>query len=71
MCKKCNYVFGVDRSFSALQEAKKPGKKNMIMLLLTHFPIFGKLNFELVVGSKCFRNNGTNNTSQNNLPANF
>ena len=50
MSKKCNYVFGVDRSFSALQEAKKLGKKNIDYVIADTFSnIFGKLNFELVV----------------------
>lgn len=50
MSKKCNYVFGIDRSFSALQEAKKSSKKNIDYVIADAFSnIFGKLNFELVV----------------------
>lgn len=50
MSKKCNYVFGIDRSFSALQEAKKLNKKNTDFVIADAFSnIFGKLNFELVV----------------------
>ncbi|WP_299293150.1 methyltransferase domain-containing protein [Nitrosopumilus sp.] len=50
MSKNCNYVFGIDRSFSALEEAKKSNKKNTDYVIADTFSnIFGKLNFELVV----------------------
>ena len=50
MSKNCNYVLGIDRSFSALEEAKKSNKKNVDYVIADTFSnIFGKRNFELVV----------------------
>lgn len=50
MSKKCSHVFGIDRSFSALQQAKKSGKKNMDYVAADTFSsTFGRLNFDLVV----------------------
>ena len=50
MSKKCDYVFGIDRSFNALQEAKKSTKKNIDYVIADTFSnIFGKLNFDLII----------------------
>ncbi len=50
MSEKCDYVFGVDRSFSALVEAKKPGKKNVDYVVADTFSnVFGKAHFGLIV----------------------
>lgn len=50
MSKKCSYVFGIDRSFSALQQAKKSSKKNIDYVVADTFSnTFGKLSFDLVI----------------------
>ena len=45
-----SHVFGIDRSFTALQYAKKNFTQNLDYFLTDFFsPIFGKLKFELIV----------------------
>ena len=44
-------VFGIDKSFSALQYAKKPFKDNLDYVVTDSLsPIFGKLQFNLILG---------------------
>ncbi|MBT8252107.1 MAG: methyltransferase domain-containing protein, partial [Nitrosopumilus sp.] len=44
-------VFGIDRSFSALQIAKKSSKSNLDYFVADSLsPIFGKLQFDLILG---------------------
>ena len=43
-------VFGIDKSFSAIQQAKKTGKNNLDYFVADSFsPIFGNLKFDLIV----------------------
>ena len=45
-----NTVFGIDRSFSALRQAKKNSKRNLDYVVADFLsPIFGKLKFDLIL----------------------
>ena len=50
LAKSHKMVFGIDRSFSALQYAKKSAKKNLDYAVSDFlFPTFGKLTFDVVL----------------------
>ncbi|RMW38658.1 MAG: methyltransferase domain-containing protein [Nitrosopumilus sp.] len=50
LANSCDQVFGVDRSFSAIQIAKKQFKPNLDYFVADSLtPVFGKLQFDLVL----------------------
>lgn len=50
LANSCDLVFGVDRSFSAIQIAKKQFKSNLDYFVADSLsPVFGKLQFDLVL----------------------
>ena len=50
LANSCDNVFGVDRSFSAIQIAKKQFKSNLDYFVADSLsPVFGKLQFDLVL----------------------
>ena len=50
LANSCELVFGIDRSFSAIQVAKKQFKSNLDYFVADSLsPVFGKLQFDLVL----------------------
>ena len=50
LANSCDLVFGIDRSFSAIQIAKKQFKSNLDYFVADSLsPVFGKLQFDLVL----------------------
>ena len=50
LANSCDHVFGIDRSFSAIQIAKKQFKPNLDYFVADSLsPVFGKLQFDLVL----------------------